>query len=88
MSTEPIDPEDAYDPEVSEGEAPQMMRLFNDETEEDVHLDPKLAAFDRVQDDRAVDDAYDNEANRRYVKDHGDHRDPEATGPETETPPA
>ena len=74
MSTEPIDPDDAYDPEVSKGEAPQMMRLFNDETEADVPLDPGLAAFDRVQQNRPADDTSSTGYNRRYVEENKDPR--------------
>lgn len=74
MSTDPIiDPNDDRDPEVSEGEAPQAMRLFTEPTEPDVALDPAHPAFDRVQEDKEIDDEYEREYNRRYVKEHGDH---------------
>ncbi len=74
MSTDDTDPDPlADDPEVSEGEAPQAMHLFNEPTAPDVHLDRDLPAFDRVQDDKAIDEEYDAEYNRRYVKEHGDH---------------
>ena len=63
----------ADDPEVSEGEDPQAMSFFNEPTEPDVHLDPDNPAFDRVQDDKEIDDEYEAEYNRRYVKEHGDH---------------
>lgn len=80
MSTDPDstpldgpDPIDDLDPGVSEGEAPQAMRLFNEPTEDDVRLDPSNPAFDRVQQSKEVDMEYEREYNRRYVKAHGDH---------------
>ena len=88
MSTDPdrtIPPEEDHDPEVSDGEAPQAMRLFNEPDEADVHLDPDNPAFDRVQDEKAIDDEYEREYNRQYVKEHGDHHGHEPTrGPEAE----
>ena len=74
MADAPLDPEDGYDADVSASDPPQAMRLFNDDTEPDVSLDRNLAAFDRVQDDRSVDEENEREYNRRYVKEHGDHR--------------
>ena len=71
-NTDPDEPVDR-DPEVSEGEAPQAMRLFTEPDEDDVRLDPSNPAFDRVQDDKSIDDEYEAEYNRRYVKQHGDH---------------
>ncbi len=66
---EPVD----RDPDLSEGEDPQAMRLFTEPDDDDVHLDPSNPAFDRVQDGKAVDEEYEAEYNRRYVKEHGDH---------------
>ena len=77
MSTDPDTPDREpvdHDPDVSEGEAPQAMRLFHEPDESDVRLDPDHPAFDRVQDEKAVDETYEAEYNRRYVKEHGDHR--------------
>lgn len=79
MSTDPNDL--GHDPEVSKGDAPQALRVFTEPTEADVPLDPSTPAFDRVQDEKAVDEDYEAEYNRRYVKEHGDHRD---NGPEAE----
>ena len=62
------------DREVSEGEDPQAMGLFTEPTEPDVRLDPDHPAFNRVQDGKDVDEEYEREYNRRYVKEHGDHR--------------
>ena len=74
MSTDDADKDPlADDPEVSDGEAPQAMHLFNEPTEPDVHLDPNHPAFDRVQEDKEIDEEYEAEYNRRYVKEHGDH---------------
>ncbi len=61
------------DASTSKGEAPQAMAMFTEPTEPDVRLDPDVAAFDRVQDGKAVDEEYEREYNRRYVKEHGDH---------------
>jgi hypothetical protein len=69
----PDRPDDRDD--VSEGEDPQAGSLFLEPTEGDVHLDPDHPAFDRVQEHKEVDAAYEREYNRRYVKEHGDHRD-------------
>ena len=86
MSTDPDQPvpeDEDYDPEISEGEAPQAMRLFNEPTESDVHLDRANPAFDRVQDDKAIDQAYERDYNSDYVKEHGDQIGHEPTqGPE------
>ena len=88
MSTDPdrpVPPEEDLDPEVSEGEAPQAMRLFNEPDEADVHLDRDHPAFDRVQDEKAIDGEYEREYNRTYVKEHGDHHGHKPTrGPEAE----
>ena len=84
MTDSSPDPEEGYDAELSASDPPQAMRLFNEDTEPDVPLDPDLAAFDRVQEDRTVDADNEREYNRRYVKAHGDHR---ADGPAS-TPPA
>ena len=62
------------DRDVSEGEDPQAMGLFTEPSEPDVRLDPDHPAFDRVQDGKGVDAEYEREYNRRYVKEHGDHR--------------
>lgn len=66
------------DPDVSEGEDPQAMRVFTEPEHADVPLDPDTPAFDRVQDGKRVDEDYEAEYNRRYVKEHGDHREPPA----------
>ena len=82
MSTDPdlpLDPEQDRDPEISDGEAPQAMRLFNAPDEADVRLDPNNPAFDRVQDEKAIDGEYEREYNREYVKAHGDHHGHEPT---------
>ena len=79
MSTDPestdpaVPPEEDYKPEVSDGEAPQAMRLFTEPDESDVRLDPDNPAFDRVQTDKGIDEEYERDYNRRYVKEHGDH---------------
>jgi hypothetical protein len=95
MSTDPdtpLDPEEDRDPEVSDGEEPQAMRLFNEPDEADVRLDPDHPAFDRVQEGKDIDEEYEREYNRRYVKQHGDHHGhhpiegPEDTG-ERAAPP-
>ena len=68
------------DPEVSDGEAPQAMNAFTESTSPDVRLDPNHPAFDRVQDEKAIDAEYPAEYNRRYVKERGDrhgHAPPE-----------
>jgi len=63
------------------------MRMFTEPTEGDVHLDPATPAFDRVQQEKAVDAEYEREYNRRYVKEHGDHHGHAPTqGPEAEPP--
>ena len=67
-------------PDDSEPEDPQAMGLFTEPSEPDTHLDPDTPAFDRVQDGKTVDEAYEREYNRRYVKEHGDHRGHEAEG--------
>ncbi|WP_412062691.1 hypothetical protein [Rubrivirga sp. IMCC45206] len=69
----PADDPLADDPELSKDEAPQAMHLFTEPTEPDEKLDPNLAAFDRVQSAKKVDEEYQAEYNRRYVKEHGDH---------------
>ena len=74
MADSPQDPDDGYDADLSASDPPQAMRLFNEDTEPDVPLDPSLAAFDRVQDGREVDEDNEREYNRRYAKEHGDHR--------------
>lgn len=75
----------ADDPEVSDGEAPQALHVFTEPTEPDVHLDPETPAFDRVQDEKSIDQEYEAEYNRRYVKEHGDHHGHTgATPPEPE----
>ena len=77
------------DPEVSDGEAPQAMGLFTEQTRPDVRLDPDHPAFDRVQDGKAIDDEYPAEYNQRYVKEHGDHRGHKpAGGADAEAPGA
>ena len=90
MSTEPdtpLDPEEDYDPDLSEDEAPQAMRLFNEPDEADVHLDRDHPAFDRVQQGKDIDEEYEREYNRRYFKEHGDHHGHEPIeGPEAEDP--
>lgn len=63
----------ADDPELSEGEAPQALHLFTEPTEPDVRLDPNNPAFDRIQDEKEIDEEYEADYNRRYVKEHGDH---------------
>ena len=73
MSTDPDRDRLADDPEISEGEEPQALHLFTEPTEPDVHLDPDTPAFDRVQDEKEIDQEYEAEYNRRYVKEHGDH---------------
>ena len=91
MSADDPRPDDAEpetfedDPEVSDGEAPQAMGVFTEQTSPDVRLDPNHPAFDRVQDGKAIDDAYPAEYNRRYVKEHGDHLGNEPTeGPKSD----
>ena len=88
MSTDPDHPvpdDEDRDPELSEGEAPQAMRLFNEPTEPDAHLDRDNPAFDRVQDEKAIDEAYERDYNADYVKEHGDEIGHEPTqGPEGE----
>ncbi len=81
----PLDPDEDLDPEISDGEAPQAMRLFTEPEEADVRLDPDNPAFDRVQQGKKIDEEYEREYNRRYVKEHGDHHghDP-IEGPEAE----
>ena len=75
------------DPETSEGEAPQAMNLFTEQTEPDVRLDPNNPAFDRVQQGKTIDDEYEAEYNRRYVKEHGDHHGNKPTeGPKADRP--
>lgn len=81
----PLDPEEDRDPEISDGEDPQAMRLFTEPDEADVRLDPNNPAFDRVQEGKEVDEEYEREYNRRYVKEHGDHRGHEPIdGPEAD----
>lgn len=72
MSTPP-DREPGYDPEISKNDPPQAMRVFTEPTEADVPLDPNNPAFDRVQDEKEIDEEYERDYNRRYVKQHGDH---------------
>ena len=86
MADTPLDPDEGYDADLSASDPPQAMRLFNDDAEPDVSLDPNLAAFDRVQDDRGVDEENEREYNRRYVKEHGDHRGASPTDPEPVDP--
>lgn len=88
MSTDPDAPvpdDQDRDPEISDGEAPQAMRLFTEPTEPDVRLDPNTPAFDRVQDGKSVEREYTAEYNQRYVKEHGDHHGHKASeGPEAD----
>lgn len=90
MSTDPDRPlpdDQDRDPDISEGEAPQSMRIFTEPTEGDVHLDPDNPAFDRIQEEKEVDEEYEREYNRKYVKEHGDHHGHKPTrGPEAEPP--
>ena len=65
---------DAPEPGGPEPEDPQAMGVFTEPSEPDVRLDPDTPAFDRVQDGKDVDEEYEREYNRRYVKEHGDHR--------------
>ena len=81
----PTPPDAGRDPEISEGEPPQAMRVFNEPVAPDVHLDPDAPAFDRIQEEKEVDAEYSREYNRRYVKEHGDHHGHRPTrGPEAE----
>ena len=80
MTDDAADPDPlADDPELSDEEAPQAMHLFTEPTEPDVRLDRDHPAFDRVQQGKAIDDAYEREYNRRYVREHGDHQGLEPT---------
>ncbi|MGB3542658.1 hypothetical protein [Rubrivirga sp.] len=80
MSTTPEPGSDAdRDPAISDGEAPQAMRVFTKPAQDDVALDPDNPAFDRVQTEKEVDGEYEREYNRRYVKEHGDHHGHEGT---------
>ena len=88
MSTDaPHDQPQDPDPSISSGEAPQAMGMFTETTGDDVKLDPDTPAFDRVQDGKKVDQDYEREYNRRYVKEHGDHQGPSSEGPETDRQP-
>ena len=73
MSTDPDRDPLADDPDLSGEEAPQALHRFTEPTEPDVRLDRNNPAFDRVQDEKAIDAEYEAEYNRRYVKAHGDH---------------
>ena len=64
-------PDDTQEP--TDDEPTQAMRAFTEPTEPDVHLDRDHPAFDKVQGEKTVDDEYEAEYNRRYVKEHGDH---------------
>lgn len=83
-------PDDRPDPDdVSADDPPQAGSLFLEDEEPDEALDTDVAAFDRVQtraediEEHEIETEFERDYNRRYVREHGDHRGhgptPEAT---------
>jgi len=79
-SDSPKTPDATPEADVSAVDPPQAGSLFLEGEAPDEPLDTNVAAFDRVQTrtediaEHKVETGYERDYNKRYVKEHGDHR--------------